>query len=109
MLNLPKVIYSSPINLSPTIKPISDQDTFLCGVVMHQFAHEVFNFLADRNSTVQFLDICPTLLPPLAPSKDINGHQWPVYAYQTHLTRSPKGNTLVWAKTCKPPVIVGRL
>ena len=100
MLNLPKICYSSPINFSSDSEPISDHDAYLCQALMQRFASEVFRFLAERNSTVQFLDVYPLLTPPLPPRMDGNGHKWPVYTYRAHTT-SFEGHRTGWMKPCK--------
>ncbi|KAF2633371.1 hypothetical protein BU25DRAFT_486486 [Macroventuria anomochaeta] len=100
MLNLPNIQYSSPVNPMSIWKSISDDDAMKCQALMGKFAEEVFRFLANCNSTVQFIDINPLLLPPTPPKWDDNDHQWPLYAYTAHTT-SLEGHTISWAKPCK--------
>lgn len=92
-LNLPKIQYSSSVEVHDYVTPLIEDDARRCQGLMGKFANEVFRFLAGRNSNVQILEVLPTLQPPTANKRDGNGHQWPNYAYEAHKTNH-QGRTI---------------
>ena len=83
MFNLPVLKYSNNMVLrhNEGRSPISDKDAKLALVVFQRFSDQVMQFMAERGSSLRLFAMRPPLPPYRRPAKDVEGQQWPNYAF----------------------------